>query len=113
MTQTQTHTHTHSRPLHAVLLTHPSAVDHAAAPHRLMCAADRRHTRVVMSRALRGASEDHTTAAAQLLVELLLEGVAQEVQGKRVEAGVAEGQEASDDTAHKVNQGNVHLVMEV
>lgn len=51
-----------------------------------------------------GAFEDHVTATAKLLVELLLEGLAQQVKGKRVEAGVGEGQDTSYDTAHKVNQ---------
>ncbi len=49
------------------------------------------------------------TAATQLLVELLLEGLAQQVEGKWVEAGVCEGQDTSYDAAHKVNQGSVHL----
>lgn len=57
-------------------------------------------------------SEDRTAAATKLLVELLLEGLAQQVEGKRVDAGVGEGQDTSYNTAHKVNQGGVHLVGE-
>lgn len=75
-----------------------------------MGAAYRRPVCVTVSVALRGASQHHVAAAAQLPVELLLEGVTQEIKGKRVEAGVGEGQDTSDDAAHKVNQGSVHLV---
>lgn len=57
-------------------------------------------------------SEDRTTAATELLVELLLEGLAQQVEGKRVDAGVGEGQDTSDNAAHEVDQGGVHLVGE-
>lgn len=62
-----------------------------------------------MCGALRGASEERATATTKLLVELLLEGLAQQVKGKGVEAGVGEGQDTSYNTAHKVNQGSVHL----
>lgn len=65
-----------------------------------------------MRGALRGVSEDRTTAATKLLVELFLEGLAQQVEGKRVDAGVGEGQDTSCNTAHEVNQGGVHLVGE-
>lgn len=75
-----------------------------------MCAADRCQTRVKMRWALGGAFEYHTTATTKLLIELLLEGLAQQVKGKGVEAGVGESQDTSHDTAHKVNQGSVHLV---
>lgn len=74
-----------------------------------MRAADRGDTGVVMRGALRRVSEDDVTAAAQLLVELLLEGFTQQVKSKRVEAGVGEGQDASDNAAHEVSQRRVHL----
>lgn len=89
----------------------PYAVDHAQTRHGVMCAADRGHPCVIMSRALRGVSQDHTAAATKLLIKLLLEGLAQQVKGKRVEAGVGECQDTSNDAADKVNQGSVHLVV--
>lgn len=49
------------------------------------------------------------TATTKLPVELLLESLAQQVKGKGVEAGVGEGQNTSDNAAHKVKQGGVHL----
>lgn len=53
--------------------------------------------------------EDQATAAAKLLVELLLEGFAQQVKGEWVEAGVGEGQDTSCNAANKVHQRSVHL----
>lgn len=49
------------------------------------------------------------TATTKLPVELLLESLAQQVKGKGVEAGVGEGQNTSNNAAHKVKQGSVHL----
>lgn len=69
-----------------------------------MSAADRGNMCVVMCWALRGAFQEHVTTTAQVLVELFLECFAQQVKSKRVEAGVGEGQDASNDAAHKVNQ---------
>lgn len=51
------------------------------------------------------------TAATKVLIELLLEGLAQQVKGKRVEAGVGERQDTSNNAADEVNQGSVHLVV--
>lgn len=67
-----------------------------------MCAADGRHLclGVIVGGALRGASERHATAATKLLVELLLEGLAQQIKGEGVEAGVSEGQDTRCDAAH-------------
>ena len=100
------HTHTHS---HTVLLKDRSAVDDAQTRHRVVCAADGGHACVVVCRALWGVFDEQTAAATQLLLELLLEGLAQQVEGKRVEAGVGESQDTSCYTAHKVNQRGVHL----
>lgn len=74
-----------------------------------MCTADGGHTGIIMCQALRGVFKDLTTTTTQLLVKLLLEGLAQQIKGKGVEAGVGEGQDTSYNTAHKVYQGSVHL----
>lgn len=50
------------------------------------------------------------TAATEVLVELLLEGFAHQVQCKRVKARIGEGQDTSEDTAHKMSHGGVHLL---
>lgn len=89
--------------LQVLLLLDLLAVDGGQAGHRVACAADGRHACVVVGGALRGA------AAEQLLVELLPEGSAQQVQGERVDAGVGEGQDTSDDAEQEVSQGRVHL----
>lgn len=101
--------HTHS---HIVLLIDLSAIDDAQTGHGVVCAADGGHARVVMRRAPWRAFAVHAAAAAQLPRELLLEGLAQQVKGEGVEAGVGEGQDTGDDAAHKVNQGRVHLTGE-
>lgn len=75
-----------------------------------MCAADGGHPTSVIGGARQGLFEERTTAAAEVLVELLLEGFAHQVQRKRVKAGVGEGQDTSDDTAHKMSHGSVHLL---
>lgn len=95
--------------LHTILLIQTPAID-AQTSHGVTCAADRGHPWGIMCGALRGASEERVTATTKLLVELLLEGLAQQVKGKGVEAGVGEGQDTSYNTAHEVNQGGVHLV---
>ena len=95
--------------LHNVLLADLSAVNHGQTCHGVMRAVDGSHARVIMCRALWGVCEDQTTATTQLLVELLLEGVAQQVKGKGVDAGVGEGQNTSHNTAYKVSQWGVHL----
>lgn len=74
-----------------------------------MGAADRGHVCVVMGGALGRNFADGTTATAKLLVELLLEGLTQEPEGKRVDAGVGEHQDSSDNAADKVCQRSVHL----
>lgn len=75
-----------------------------------MCAVDRGHPTSIIAGARQGLFEDCMTAATEVLVELLLEGFAHQVQCKRVKAGVGEGQDTSDDTAHKMSHGSVHLL---
>lgn len=48
-------------------------------------------------------------ATEELGVELLPETLAQQVEGKRVHAGVGEGQEAGTDAGDKVEHGGVHF----
>ena len=48
-------------------------------------------------------------AAEELGVELLPETLAQQVEGKRVHAGVGEGQKAGADAGDEVEHGGVHL----
>lgn len=55
---------------------------------------------------------DDATATAQVLVELLLEGLAQQIEGKGVQAGVGEGQDTSYNAADEMKQRGVHLVGE-
>lgn len=98
--------------LHTVLLTELPAIDHCQICHRVTCAVDWSHACVIMCWALWGVFEHEMTAAAQLLVELLLEGFAQQVKGKRVHAGVGEGQNPSNNAEHKVTQRRVHLAEE-
>lgn len=76
----------------------------------MVCSAERGGTRAAAHRALRGAVADHTTATAKLLVKVLLEGLAQQVKGKRVETRVGEGEDTRHDTAHEMNQRSVHLM---
>lgn len=98
-------THTH---LHTVLLTELPAINDGHTRHGVIWAADRSHTCTVMHRALRVFGKD-TAAPTQLLVELLLEGLAQKIEGKGVQAGVGEGQDTSYNAAHEMNQWGVHL----
>lgn len=79
-----------------LLLLHLPAVDDGRAGRRVACA-------VV------GGAPDEAAAAEQLLVELLPEGSAQQVQGERVDAGVGEGQDTSGDAEQEVRHGRVHL----
>lgn len=75
-----------------------------------MVAADRGHVCVILGGALeRNLGDGRTAAAAKLLVELLLEGLAQEPEGKRVDTGVGEHQDSSDNAADEVCQRSVHL----
>lgn len=48
-------------------------------------------------------------ATEELGVELLPETLAQQVEGKRVDTGVGEGQEAGTDAGDEVEHGGVHL----
>lgn len=48
-------------------------------------------------------------ATQELGVELLPEALAQQVEGKRVDTGVGEGQEAGTDAGDEVEHGGVHL----
>lgn len=50
-------------------------------------------------------------AAQELLSEVSAEGFAHQIEGKRVHAGVGEGQNASAHTGDKVSQRGVHLVI--
>lgn len=75
-----------------------------------MRAADGGHPSGIIGGARQGAFEDCTTAATEVLVELLLKGFAHQVQCKRVEAGIGEGQDTSKDTAQKMKHGSVHLL---
>lgn len=50
-------------------------------------------------------------AAQELLSEVSAEGFAHQVEGKRVHAGVGEGQNASAHAGDKVSQRGVHLVI--
>ena len=101
-----------NKDLHTILLIHFSAIDHAQTGHGVPWAADGRHMCVVTTRALWGAFKDHATATTQLLVELLLESLAQQVKGEGVEAGVGERQDTSYNAAYKVKKGSVHLAGE-
>lgn len=74
-----------------------------------MGAADRGHLCVIMGGALQSNLGDRTAAGAELLVELLLEGLAQEPKGKGVDTGVDEHQDSSYNAADKVCQRSVHL----
>lgn len=74
-----------------------------------MGAADGGHVCVIMGGALERNLGEGTTATAKLLVELLLEGLAQEPEGKRVDTGVGEHQDSSHNTADKVCHRSVHL----
>lgn len=56
--------------------------------------------------------DDDATATAQVLVELLLEGLAQQIEGKGVQAGVGEGQDTSYNAADEMKQRGVHLAGE-
>lgn len=96
--------------LNTILLLLALAID-AQTRSGLVAAADGGHVRVIAGGALGRNLGDGTTAAAaaKLLVELLLEGLAQEPQGKRVDTGVGEHQDSSDDTADEVCQRSVHL----
>lgn len=95
--------------LHTILLIASFSISHAQTGHGVVGAAYRGHASVVMTRTLGAALEDLTTAAAQLLVELLLEAFAQQIQGEGVEAGVGEGEDSGDHAAHEVSQGDVDL----
>lgn len=94
--------------LNIILLVHALAIDAQTCPG-LMGAADGGHVCVIVGGALERNLGDGTTATAELLVELLLEGLAQEPQGKRVDTGVGEHQDSSDNTADKVCQRSIHL----
>lgn len=48
-------------------------------------------------------------AAQELLVEVLTEAFAHQIQSERVHAGVGEGQDASTHTGDEVSQRRVHL----
>lgn len=87
--------------LYIILLIQPPAFD-AEAAHGVVCAADGHHLCpcVIVGGAPRGTPEHHATAATKLLVELLLEGLAQQIKGEGVEAGVSEGQDTRYDAAH-------------
>lgn len=74
-----------------------------------MVAADGGHVRVILGGALESNLAGSTAATAKLLVELLLEALAEEPEGKRVDTGVGEHQDSSDNTADKVRQRGVHL----
>lgn len=52
-------------------------------------------------------------AAKQVVVELLSEGLAQQVEGKGVDAGVAERQNSGTNAADQVRHGGVHLFIVV
>lgn len=78
----------------------------------LVVAVDGGHVRVILGGALERNLGGGTTAAAKLLVELLLEALAQEPEGKRVDARVGEHQDSSNNTADKVCQRSVHLCKE-
>lgn len=95
--------------LNTILLLLALAID-AQTSSGLVGAADGGHVRAIVGGALgRNLGDGTTAAAAELLVELLLEGLAQEPQGKRVDTGVGEHEDSSDDTADEVCQRSVHL----
>lgn len=60
-----------------------------------------------------GAELPRGGAAQQLLPEVHAEAFAHQVEGKRVDAGVGEGQDAGAHAGNKVAQRGVHLVVVV
>lgn len=53
------------------------------------------------------------SAAQELLVEMLTEAFAHQIQSERVHAGVGEGQDASTHAGDEVTQRRVHLTVVV
>lgn len=105
---THTPTHGYTVYLHTVLLTQPPAVD-AKRSHGVMRAPDGGHPPSMSGGARQGVFDGCTAAATEVLVEPLLEGFAHQVQCERIQAGIGEGQDSSDDAAHKMSHGSVHL----
>lgn len=89
------------------------AIDDAEAAQGVVGALEWCHARVVVAAdALWARSRQaapRRTAAAQLLVELLLEALAEQVQGEGVDARVGEGQDAGTYAGHVVGHGGVGL----
>lgn len=96
-------------------MTKLSPVDEAQVGQRVIGALARGPPRVAIATTgtLLSVKSDQWAAAEELFVELLVEAVTEQVEGKGVHTGVGEGQDPCTHTGDEVAQGRVHLAVVV